>query len=551
MLAFGDITQFLLLFLAFLLMVANAVSSRGQIRLFWGLMAAGCLLWSANLSLWTIYEVVLRRSLPEPFVGDVILFVHVVPFMAAVALRPHLSEEKKLYFSTLNFLVLLVWWVFLYAYIVFPDEFVVLNVAVYSPHYDLLYLVENLALLGVLGVLAWNTRGAWKVIYWNLFVASGLYTSSSMVANAAIARNQYHTGSIYDVPFIASTCWLIWAGLLARELKPACEPAVRQRSRWQMLAPRLAMLAMLSLPVMGYWAWFQDPGPANLRQFKLLVTLAATVVLGLFVFLRQYLMDRELVRLLEESRLSLENLQRLQAELVQREKLASLAQLVSGAAHEINNPLAVILGYSDLLAADQGLQPDQANMARKIGQQARRTRELVSSLLSFARQSPGEKTLLDMGSVLRRALQMKMLRIDNKNIRAESEIAPDLPQIWGNINQLFQCCAEIIGNATDALEEVGGGTLSVIVEPEGSELVLKFSDSGPGVREPQRIFDPFYTTKPVGKGMGLGLSVTYGVVQEHQGRITCSNLPEGGAVFVVRFPIANQPASAAAVAAKA
>ena len=551
LLAFGDIAQFLLLFLAFLLMVANAVSNRGQMRLFWSLMAAGCLLWSTNLVLWTLYEVILRRTIPDPFVGDVILFVHVVPFMAAVALRPHLSEEKKLYFSTLNFLMLLVWWVFLYAFIVFPDEFVVLNVAVYSPHFDLLYLVENLALLGGLGILAWNTRGAWKAIYWNLFIASGLYTSSSVAMNAAIARNQYHTGSIYDVPFIASVCWLTWAGLLARELKPACDPVAPHKSRWRMLAPRLAMLAMLSLPVMGYWAWFQDTAPPNLRQFRLLATLAAMVVLGLFVFLRQYLMDRELVRLLEESRLSLENLRRLQTELVQREKLASLAQLVSGAAHEINNPLAVILGYSDLLAADQGLKPDQASMARKIGQQARRTRELVSSLLSFARQSPGEKTLLDMGSLAQRALQMKMLRPENKNIRAESLIAPDLPQIWGNINQLFQCCAEIIGNATDALDEVGGGTLSVSVQQESDEVVLEFSDSGPGVRDPHRIFDPFYTTKPVGKGTGLGLSVAYGVVQEHQGRITCQNLPEGGAVFVLRFPVANQPALTAAAAAKA
>ncbi len=550
--AFGDIAQFLLLFLAFLLMMANAASNRGQIRLFWGLMAAGCLLWATNLSLWTLYEVVLRRVIPDPFVGDVILFVHVVPFMAAIALRPHLSEERKLYFSTLNFLMLLAWWVFLYAFIVFPDEFVVLNLAVYSPHFDLLYLVENLALLVVLGTLAWNTRGAWKEIYWNLFVASGLYTSSSVTMNAAIARNQYHTGSIYDVPFIASVCWLIWSGLLARESKPACEPLAPHRSRWRMLAPRLAMLAMLSLPLMGYWAWFLDTAPPpKLRQFKLLVTLAATVVMGLFVFLRQYLMDRELVRLLEESRLSLENLKRLQTELVQREKLASLAQLVSGAAHEINNPLAVILGYSDLLAADQDLKPDQASMARKIGKQVRRTRELVSSLLSFARQSPGEKTLLDIGSLVQRALQMKMLRVDNKNIRVESQITANLPQISGNINQLFQCCAEIIGNATDALEEVGGGTLSVKVHQEANELVLEFSDSGPGVREPQRIFDPFYTTKPVGKGMGLGLSVTYGVIQEHQGHITCHNLPEGGAVFVVRFPVAKQPAAASAAAAKA
>ncbi len=542
LLAFGDIVQFLLLFLAFLVMVANAVSNRGQIRLFWGLMASGCLFWSANLALWTWYEVILRRGIPEPFIGDVILFVHVVPFMAAVALRPHQSEEKKLYFSTLNFLMLLVWWVFLYAFIVFPDEYVVLNVAVYSPHFDLLYLVENLAMLGVLGMLAWNARGSWKVIYWNLFVASGLYTISSMALNAAIFRGQYHTGSIYDVPFIASVCWMILASLLARELNPTCEPAPPGRSRWQMLAPRLAMLAMLSLPVLGYWAWFRDPAPVTLRQFRLQVTLGAMLVFGLFVFLRQYLMDRELVRLLEESRLSLENLKRLQAELVQREKLASLAQLVSGAAHEINNPLAAILGYSELLATHQDLTSDQVNMARKIGQQARRTRELVSSLLSFAQHSPGEKTLLEMGSLLQRALQTKMLRTENKNIHVETYIADHLPRIWGNINQLFQCCLEIIGNAMDALEEVGGGTFSLHASEEGDELVLKFSDSGPGIRDPQRIFDPFYTTKAVGKGMGLGLSVTYGIVQDHRGRISCENRPEGGAVFVVRFPVAKQPA---------
>lgn len=550
LLAFGDIAQFLLLFLACLLMLANAASTRGQIRVFWGLMALGCLLWSTSLALWTLYEVVLHRPIPDPFIGDAILFVHVVPFMAAVALRPHLSDEKKLYFSTLNFLMLLVWWVFLYAFIVFPDEYVVLNVSVYSPHFDLLYLMENLAFLGVLGVLAWNARGAWKKIYWNLFIASGLYAISSLSLNAAIARGQYHTGSIYDIPFIASVCWMVWATLLARESKPPSQPASSEISRWQMLAPRLAMLAMLSLPVMGYWAWYRDTAPVNLRQFRLLVTLAAMLVLGLFVFLRQVLLDRELVRLLEDSRSSLENMKTLQTELVQREKLASLAQLVSGAAHEINNPLAAILGYSELLAAQADVESTQATMARKIGQQARRTRELVSSLLSFAQQSPGEKTLLDMGSIVQRALQMKMLRIDNKNIHWESRIAPGLPQIWGNVNQLFQCCVEIIGNATDALEEIGGGTLSASVLHEGDELVLEFSDSGPGIRDPQRIFDPFYTTKAVGKGMGLGLSVTYGFVRDHQGQITCENRPEGGATFILRFPAVKQSAPKLAEAAK-
>ena len=112
--------------------------------------------------------------------------------------------------------MLLVWWVFLYAFIVFPDEYVVLNVAVYSPHYDLLYLVENLALLVVLGVLAWNARGAWKQFTGTCLWRLGSTLQVRWPLNAAIARGQYHTGSIYDIPFIASVCWMIWAGLLAR-----------------------------------------------------------------------------------------------------------------------------------------------------------------------------------------------------------------------------------------------------------------------------------------------------------------------------------------------
>jgi signal transduction histidine kinase len=269
------------------------------------------------------------------------------------------------------------------------------------------------------------------------------------------------------------------------------------------------------------------------------------------VFIRQYLLDRELMRLLEESGQSLENLQRLHTQLVQKEKLASLGQLVAGAAHEINNPLAAILGYSDILAANAGLESNQISMVQKIGQQARRTRDLVAGLLSFAQQTPGEKKVLDMGSLLNRALQTELLRLESKRIRVECKIGPGLPQIWGNSNQLFQCSLAIIGNAMDALEEVGGGVFTLSARSDGDDLVVEFSDSGPGIREPHRVFDPFYTTKPIGKGAGLGLSATYGVVQDHHGQITCQNRPQGGAVFTLRFPAATKASPAEARAAKA
>ena len=263
------------------------------------------------------------------------------------------------------------------------------------------------------------------------------------------------------------------------------------------------------------------------------------------------MLDRQLVRLLESSHQSLENLQRLQSQLVQKEKLASLGQLVAGAAHEINNPLAAILGYSELLSTTGTLSTDQVSMARKIGLQARRTRDLVSGLLSFAQQAPAEKSLIDAGALVQRAMQMELLNLETRKIRVETHLAPELSKIWGNPSQLLQCCLQIIGNAMDALEEIGGGTLEVSVRQETDEILMEFADSGPGIREPRKVFDPFYTTKPIGKGTGLGLSATYGMVQDHHGQISCFNRAEGGAVFVLRFPAAKELAPVGAQAAKA
>jgi signal transduction histidine kinase len=139
---------------------------------------------------------------------------------------------------------------------------------------------------------------------------------------------------------------------------------------------------------------------------------------------------------------------------------------------------------------------------------------------------------------------MEAFQLKSKNIQVETSVEPDLPHIWGNTNQLLQCCLHILSNAVDALEEVGGGTLTVRVRRDGEEVMLQISDTGPGIREPRKVFDPFYTTKAIGKGAGLGLSVAYGIVQDHRGQIACYNREEGGAVFVLRFPAAPQLARA-------
>jgi signal transduction histidine kinase len=400
-----------------------------------------------------------------------------------------------------------------------------------------------------LGIAARGASAGWKMVYLNLMAASAVYALGSEAVNQAITRGAYYTGSLYDVPLMGAVIWMAATALTARRWQP--EPLPRKtEDKWGVMALQLAMLAILSLPVLGLWAYRGDNSTALVRTFRLFTILAAMLVLGAFVFVRQYLQDRALIHLLEDSRRSFENRQRLQSHLVQREKLASLGQLVAGAAQEIDHPLTAIMEYSEKLWSNQRLTGEQDRLVRKIVDQSLRTRDLIANLLSFAQQSSGEKMMVDLSMLLQRSVQMRELQRHDHKIRIELTIDPNLPRVWCDGHQLFQAFVQIVENALDALEEAGGGLLRVSAQPQGEEVVVQFSDSGPGVKEPLRVFDPFYTTKPIGKGTGLGLSAVYGMVQEHQGQITCQNKPEGGALFVLRLPMANANASRALGAAQ-
>ncbi len=534
-----DIGYFLLTLAVGVAMLANAWSERGANRRFWALMGSGCLLWACNQGGWVYFEVWRHTTFPDPSFMDLFLFLHLVPMIAAVGLRPHRSEGgQKFRVGALDFLLLLVWWVFLYAFVVFPSQYVVLNVAAYDRSFGPLYSVESGMLVVVMGIAARGAVAGWKTVYLNLMAASALYALGSEATDLAITRGAYYTGSLYDVVLMGAMGWMAATALTARAWQPTAMPPVGD-DKWGTRTLRLAMLAILSLPALGLWAFRWDNSPPLARTFRLFTVLAAMLVLGVFVFVRQYLQDRALIHVLEDSRRSFENEQRLQSHLVQREKLASLGQLVAGAAHEIDHPLTAIMEYSEKLWSNQRLTSEQDTLVRKIVNQSQRTRELISNLLSFAQQSSGEKKMVDLGMLLQRSVQMRELQRHDQKIRIETVIEPNLPKVWGDGHQLFQAFVQIVENALDALEEAGGGLLRVNALLQGDEVVVQFSDSGPGVKEPHRVFDPFYTTKPIGKGTGLGLSAVYGVVQEHQGQITCQNKPEGGAVFVLRLRVAN------------
>lgn len=531
-------------------MLANAWSMQGANRRFWALMGSGCIFWACNETAWVYCEVLRHIEFPDPSIMDVFLFLHLVPMIAAVGLRPHRSEgEQKFRVGALDFLMLVVWWVFLYAFVVFPSQYVSLNVAEYDRNFGPLYMFESGVLVVVLGIASRGASAVWKMVYLNLMAAGAVYALDSQAVNLGLTTGVYYTGSLYDVPLMGAVSWMLATALTARASQPEAAPP-KAEDKWGAMALRLAMLAMLSLPALGLWAYRWDTSPALARAFRLFTILAAMLVLGVFVFMRQYLQDQTLIRLLEDSRRSFENEQRLQSHLVQREKLASLGQLVAGAAQEIDHPLTAIMEYSEKLWSKERLTSEQDALVRKIVNQSQRTRELIANLLSFAQQGSGEKMMVDLRTLLQRSVQMRGLQQHDQKIRIETAIDPHLPPVWGDGHHLFQAFAQIVENSLDALEEAGGGLLQVSARIQADEVVVQFSDSGPGIKEPQKVFDPFYTTKPIGKGTGLGLSAVYGVVQDHRGQITCHNKPEGGAVFVLHLPVANQTESHALAAAQ-
>jgi signal transduction histidine kinase len=535
--AMGDIVPLLVLAAAFILSARNAFDSRGHTRLFWSLMATGIGMWCFNQACWAWFEVVVRKPLPDPFQGDVVLFLHVVPIMAAVAIRPHQADKREgMLPSALNVLILLVWWVVVYAFFVFPQEYLVTNVPVYSLRWDLLYLVEGMMLIATSASAFFSSSGSWRELYRDIFFASVLYTVASEAMNTAIARGTYKTGGIYDLPFLAALLGFLWVAVSGRRCLRDTQmtPSMTRASR--PVAPHLAKLALFSLPFMGYWALFLSHEEPYLRHVRFAVAMGGVALLAFVVFLKQHLLDQKLLHLLKHSRKSFDNLQRLQGRVVQQAKLASLGELVALAAGELEYPLSAILSSSERMAASSNLSREQLANAQKIGQQARRTRELVSDLLSFAQQTPGEKSPLDLKPLLQRAIQMEGFKLENRKISLTVESNDPLPRVLGNTNQLLQAFLQIVENAVDALQEIGGGRLQVSLWREANEVIVQFSDSGPGLRDPERVFDPFYTTKPVGKGTGLGLSATYGVIQDHKGQITCYNRPEGGAAFEIRLP---------------
>jgi len=225
-------------------------------------------------------------------------------------------------------------------------------------------------------------------------------------------------------------------------------------------------------------------------------------------------------------------------QLQQAEKLSAMGQLVSGVAHEINNPAAIISGFAQTLLLDV-VKPEQREMLQMIYDEATRIGRITANLLAFARAGGSQRTLVDLNDIVRRTFALRSYHLTTLNIAVTLELSPAEPKFWADPSELQQMLLNLLINAEQALVSVETPrTIVVRTATSEEEVRLEVADSGPGIAPEIRakIFDPFFTTKPEGVGTGLGLSICYGIAREHGGRISVDSAPGRGATFVVALP---------------
>ena len=236
----------------------------------------------------------------------------------------------------------------------------------------------------------------------------------------------------------------------------------------------------------------------------------------------------------------------LQAKLAHSEKMATIGRLVSGVAHEINNPLAAILGFTDLLLENPQIPEPAREDLKIILHETQRTKAIVQDLLSFARQRPVQRELVQVNAVLRQTIKLRSYDFASHGVEVVENFDENLAPALGDAQQLQQVFLNILNNAYDAVQEAGQrGHITIRTLRRSEWIEVAVTDNGTGVSDPERIFDPFYTTKQAAKGTGLGLSICYGIVRAHGGEILCTNNEDApGCTFTVRIPVANEPTTA-------
>jgi len=250
----------------------------------------------------------------------------------------------------------------------------------------------------------------------------------------------------------------------------------------------------------------------------------------------------------EELESTVETLKNTQAQLIQSEKLSGIGEFVAGVAHELNNPLTSVMGFSELLQ-NAPVAPTEKRYLEMIHKSALRCQKIVQALLGFARRSTPERKAVCVNQLVEAAAEILLYQLRTSNVEAILELDPNLPHAMVDPHQIQQVFVNLINNARQAIEaHQPKGWIKVITATNDGYVRIIIQDNGPGIPEQNlsKIFDPFFTTKEVGKGTGLGLSLVYGIIKEHGGTIVPRSRPGEGATFIIELPVTERPSEVVA-----
>ncbi|HUQ87363.1 MAG TPA: hybrid sensor histidine kinase/response regulator [Vicinamibacterales bacterium] len=556
----GDVAQCIppLAYAAFTFWLARRC--RGQVRMFWNMNAAHGLVWGAGQVLWTYIDV-FGQGGPVVSPTDPIFFVSGIPLAAALYGRPEHERPRWLFdIVLLDLLLIALFGAFIYTYFVVTVAVTGGSTGVYDENFRQLQNAKNLV-LAMWATWVWRTAPSdtWRKML-GVFAAGLAVMFAGGVINDAVDPTGSHiTGSPWDVAFMAPYVVLSIAAAWAHDAK-LFEPEDE--------APTLAKLPMVSLIAIGLLIAIPVVDETSRRLFgdfpeveslRTRIALAWMIPFGIVVVAREFLSRRALIRVGQD-------LATTKQQLIQREKLAAVGQLVSGVAHELNNPLQGVLGYAELMLANKPASLDTEEL-RAIRDNANRAAGIVRNLLTFAGRNTSARGWQQINRVVRDAIAAREQQVHNANIDLSFNAADRLPLVYVDAARLEDVIVNLIENAeaaiaarrdgkswSKAIPEKARGEIRIVTRMQGDpdRIYVEVSDNGSGLKDEDltRIFDPFFTTREVGQGTGLGLSVCYGIVREHGGQISARNGNSGGAVFTIELPVMAESlivASSAAV----
>lgn len=529
------------------LTLALARVSTSQVRVFWILNAIHALMWAAGQAVWTYYD--LRPGgVPIVTPSDPIFYLSSIPLAAALYARPERVRPRWLgEIMLLDSVLIALFAVFVYLYFIVSLQVSGGEADVYDAHLTQLLNVRNL-LLAAWAAALWRTSAspAWRRVFGVYALGLALNVAGGIVYD--FVAEDYAAGGAFDLAWMLPYLVLALAAAQAydQRLFAPDEPSTG-RARLPVVS-LIAVTMLVLIPTTDEITRRTSDVTPAVETLRTRLALAMMIPFGVVVVLREFLSRQALLR-------AGHDLLAAREQLAQNEKLAAVGQLVSGVAHELNNPLQGVLGYAELMSMSRQEQTEPEEL-RAIRESATRAAGIVRNLLTFAGGETRTRSWHQINTIVRTAVARRAPFLHDARIDCDLGLADRVPLAYLDAARFEQVFVNLIENAeaaialrrsgrsrSTALDARVPGRISIETrrEPNPDRIVIEVADNGSGVRteDLSRVFDPFFTTREAGEGQGLGLSVCYGIVREHGGAIRARNRDMGGAAFEVELPVAS------------